>query len=434
MLLRLCEIALKLTLCLPFKGKYIPIRVFLFPLHFLFLPHYVFIKHYSRMKCLLESLGVVFIKLGQSLSLKSFLFEKQFLEVLSHLQDSVKSSCTVDINKHLCNNSIVANKGFFVEEKPISTASVAHVYRGKVFHNGLKQTIAIKVVKNGVQKQIERDFAILLPIVKLASRFLSPAFQIIEVTRDIHAGLLKEINLNNEMQNLMVIKRNIIFDDAVKIPQVFLEYSNKTTLVMEFIDGISIRKLIHGECTGVNRKTVARNIVETYLNQVYRDGIFHADMHSGNIFAKSDGAIALLDFGIVSSIEKKDRRAVATIIYAFLHNKHELALKVQLEAGYITHEVFFNQEYRNAMQKLMHIFQKNFKMSLFSKDLFLIMNRFNVFVPKHLLLLNKTIMYVEDITTQLDSTFNPFTIMLPWIKKWYYKERVLMFFEKILQN
>ncbi|MDA0617664.1 MAG: AarF/UbiB family protein, partial [Proteobacteria bacterium] len=318
MFFRLLEITLKLTLCLPFKGKYIIIRIIFLPLHILFLPHYVFMVHYKRMKCLLESLGTVFIKLGQSLSLKSFLFEKPLLEVLSHLQDSVQTLSTVDIKKHLAGNHISENLGFLVEEKPISTASVAHVYKGKMFHRGTEQIIAIKVIKNGIRKQIEKDFTIVYPLVKLASKFLSPALQIVEVAKDIHTSLLQEVNLNNEAQNLMAIKRNVVFDATVKVPQVFLEYSNETTLVMEFIDGVSVRKIIHGEYVGMNRKTIARNIVETYLNQVYRDGTFHADMHSGNILVMNDCTIALLDFGIVSSITKKDRRAVATMIYAFL--------------------------------------------------------------------------------------------------------------------
>jgi predicted unusual protein kinase regulating ubiquinone biosynthesis (AarF/ABC1/UbiB family) len=61
------------------------------------------------------------------------------------------------------------------------------------------------------------------------------------------------------------------------------------------------------------------------------------------------------------------------------------------------------------------------------------MNKFNVFVPKHLLMLNKTIMYVEDVTKQLDPNFQPFKIILPWIKKWYCKEQITICAEKLFK-
>lgn len=430
-ILRLCEILIKLTLCLPFKGKYAIPRVVFFPLHLLFLPHFVFLKQSKRVKNILESLGVVFIKLGQSLSLKSFLLEKELLEALSHLQDAVRPS-KLNIHAHLAGNAILQNKGFWVEVDPISSASVAQVYRGAILHQGTQQMIAIKVVKKNVEKDIERDFGIIFPLVKMAGMLLSPALQIVNVAKDIHASLQKEVNLINEAQNITVVKRNIAVDANVTVPQVFSEYCNKTTLVMTFLDGISLRSVIHGKCN-INRKTVARNVVMAYLNQVYRDGIFHADMHSGNILANQDASISLLDFGIIASISKQDRRAVATMIYAFLHSNHELVISVQLEAGYITNEIFFNNEYRFAMMKLAEGFGQTFEMSAFTKDLFLIMHRFNVFVPKHLLLLNKTIMYVEDVTKQLDKNFRPFDVISPWIKKWYYKERILMFAERIFK-
>jgi ubiquinone biosynthesis protein len=157
-------------------------------------------------------------------------------------------------------------------------------------------------------------------------------------------------------------------------------------------------------------------------------------MHAGNIFVKNNGDIALVDFGLVCEIEMKDRRAVATMIYAFLRQDYELALKTQLKAGYIDERVFYDCGYRLAMRNLAMGFSGRFDMSVFTQELFKAMNDYNVFVPKHLLMLNKTILYVEGITKQLDDKFEALRVISPWIGKWYKQQRVLMFFEAIFHK
>ncbi len=388
-----------------------------------------FLQYHRRLQVVMESLGVVFIKLGQSLSLKSFLFSKETLKALSYLQENV-TPVKIDVSQYLkkYNPKLYEYKAFSVNPIPVASASVAQVYKGKLND----QDIAIKIVKPNIKQYIEKDFAVVFFLVKIANLFCSPALQIVDVCKDIYTNILNEINLINEANNLQEIKRNIIFDTGTYTPSVFFEYCNQNVMVMSYINGTSLRNVIHGTHS-YNRKVIAENIIKAYLCQVYRDGLFHADMHAGNIFVNKNNSITLLDFGLVSRISLKDRRSVATMIYAFLHNNHELVLKTQLEAGYILERVFFNEQYRLSMQKLSLNFQGNFEMSLFTKELFSIMNRFNVFVPKHLLMLNKTIMYIEDITKQLDPNFQPFKVILPWIKKWYQKEQIIIFTEKIFK-
>ncbi len=415
-------IILKLTVCLSFK-KYTFIRTILFPVHLICLPHFLFMNYHKRIRTAFESLGVVFIKLGQSLSLKSFLFNKQTLKSLSYLQDGI-SPMEVDVAKYIMNLNPLLNS-IEVDLVPIASASIAQVHRG--FVND--EVVAIKILRKDIARQVDKDFKIVFFCAKIINKFCSPALQILDIANDIYCNLQQEINFLIEAQNLQTVKRNLALDKNIHIPSVFLEYSNKNSLVMSFVDGVSLREVIHGN-TAINKKEVATNILNTYLNQVYRDGVFHADMHSGNIMVKSDSSIALLDFGLISRISRKDRRAVATMIYAFLHGNYNLVVRTQFNAGYISQAIYFNEGYRLAMKKLANRFQGKFEMSSFTSELFLIMNQFEIFIPKHLLMLNKTIMYVEDLVKQLDSQFEPFRVMSPWIKHWYYKEQTIMFFEK----
>lgn len=425
-LIRFIEIVLKLSVCLSFK-KYPIVRALILPLHLIFIPHLLVKKYHKRMVLALESLDGVFIKLGQSLSLKSFIFSKETVKALSYLQDSTPPE-QIDIREYLKKNNpkLLNCVNFTIENTPIASASIAQVYKGTL--NQID--VAIKVVKTNVKKQTEIDFRIIFFLVRIINVFCPPAIQIIDVVGEIYRNILSEINLQNEVKNLKLIKRNIIGDSNIHIPHIFDDFSNEFVIVMSYANGIPLRNVIHND--GVfNKKIIAQNIINTYLNQVYRDGAFHADMHAGNIFVNADNSITLIDFGTISVISREDRRAVATMIYGFLHNKSNLVLSAQLKAKYISDDVYFNNEYRNGIQKLTHNFQNKFEMSTFTQELFMLMNNFNVFVPKHLLLLNKTILYVEDVVKQLDSTFQPFNIINPWIKKWYYKEMLYIFAEKI---
>lgn len=426
-LIRAIEIFLKLTLCLSFK-RFFWVRLVLFPLHLVFVPVLVFVPYHKRMRLCLQSLGVVFVKLGQSLSLKSFLFSRETLMAFSYLQDEVPpmKKGLFDVLK-VQNVELLEIKSIKIEEKPIASASVAQVHVGFLG----KKKVAVKIVRIGIKEQIEKDFKVVFIMLGVVSKFISPAFQIVDVAKDIHCHLMKEIDLENERYNLQKMKGSLVSDAKMQVPSCFVEFSNSNVLVMDFIEGISLRRVIYDRTLKVNRSTVAVNVVQTYLNQVYRDGVFHADMHAGNVFVKENGDIALVDFGLVCEISLKDRRAVATMIYAFLRQNYELVLKTQLRAGYIDERVYYDYGYRCAMKKLTRGFAGKFDMSVFTQELFKAMHDYNVFVPKHLLMLNKTILYVEDVTKQLEPFFEPFRVMSPWIGSWYKKQRVLMFLEGV---
>lgn len=430
-IVRLLVVTVKVTMCFPMRGKYLILRIPLLPLHILCYPHVVFRKDGHRIKSVLESLGVVFIKLGQSLSLKSFLFDKETLAILSYLQDNTKP-IDLDIKKYIAaaNPKLARNSSFAIEEKPIACASVAQVYAGYI--DGKK--IAVKILKPEAKKQIHDDFKIIILTGKIVSKFCSPILQINEVIQNVYENIITETDFSIEAQNLQIIYRNVILDEGIKIPKVFSEYSNSEVLVMSYEEGVSVKSVINGK-TGYNRRKIAENVIYLYLKQVYRDGVFHADMHAGNILVREDLSLVLLDFGLICKIENIDRRAVATMIYAFTNRNVELILETQLNAGYISREVFMNYSYRQAMERLALNFSGHgeFKMSDFTRELFLSMEKFHITVPKKLLLLNKTMIYIEDISRQLDSSLNPFSIINPWIKNWYRRERIGIMARRFLE-
>lgn len=425
---RLAVIIVNSVLCLPRCGKFWVLHIVFFPIHLIFFHKILFKNYHLRLKFTLERLGVVFIKLGQSLSLKSFLFQKQTLQMLSCLQDNVApSNITILAYLQTHQQNLLQNPTFLIEKSPIACASIAQVYAGEI--DGTK--IAIKVLKPNAIKQIHRDFKIIKFLSKVVSKFVSPALQINEIIQNVYENILVETSFNIEAQNLKKIRENIIFDN-VSVPKIYEEYSSKTVLTMSFEEGVSLKKIIH-ESLHYDKRKIAENVIETYLNQVYRDGLFHADMHSGNILVKPDLSLILLDFGLISHIDELDRISVATMIYAFANQNVDLILETQLKAGYISNEVFINYGYRVAMQKLAGSFHGGgeFKMSDFSRELFIIMEKFNVFVPKKLLLLNKTMVYIEDISKQLDADLNPLSIINPWIAIWYRKQKIKGFLKKI---
>ena len=104
-----------------------------------------------------------------------------------------------------------------------------------------------------------------------------------------------------------------------------MDYCRENVLVMDYIEGIQIKKL-----AGVDQETkskYAQLIASSYLKQVYLDGFYHADPHSGNIIAQ-DKSIAFIDFGAVGTIDGELKRNMLNFFYAIYKKKVDMATDI----------------------------------------------------------------------------------------------------------
>ena len=148
-----------------------------------------------------------------------------------------------------------------------------------------------------------------------------------EVVKDYESTILKELDLKLEESNTNLTRRNFLDSEELYIPEVYWDLTTSNVMVLEKIDGIPCTDINQIESYGIDKKTLAENGVMIFLNQVFRDNFFHADMHPGNIFVSKEnpekpGYIAV-DCAITGSLSNDERYTLARMLQAVLKQNYK---------------------------------------------------------------------------------------------------------------
>lgn len=252
----------------------------------------------------LEQCGGIFIKFGQVLSTRKELFSPTFIDELEKLQQNVQPVNEKDVKSILKNNlpGEVDEIFSFFDMTPLAAASIGQVHKAV-----LREThdqVVVKLLRPQVKEIMREDLSILLEF----SNWISNKSQWAEsvgfrsLAEGFAASLLEEIDFEIEARNMVQIQNVLKKSELnVLIPKVYEQYSNENLLVMDYVDGKSIK-----DCESYfaeehpNRREVAQTLIHSYLEQALVSGIFHADPHPGNIyFNQETNRLAILDFGAV---------------------------------------------------------------------------------------------------------------------------------------
>ena len=121
----------------------------------------------------------------------------------------------------------------------------------------------------------------------------------------------------------------------LQVPEVYWDWCHEQVMVMERMNGTPVSQVDKLREMGIDIPKLARDGVEIFFTQVFRDGFFHADMHPGNIQVADDGRYIALDFGIMGRLSPKDRRFLAEILYGFIKRDYTRVAQVHFDAGYV---------------------------------------------------------------------------------------------------
>jgi ubiquinone biosynthesis protein len=176
-------------------------------------------------------------------------------------------------------------------------------------------------------------------------------------------------------------------------------------MVSERIDGIPVNAVERLRAAGIDIPKLARDGVEIFYTQVFRDGFFHADMHPGNIFVARDGRYCGVDFGIMGTLSEADKDYLAVNMRAFFERDYHRAAVAHVEAGWVPSDTRVDQLEAELRALCEPIFDRPLKEIYFGKlllRLFEAGRRFGIEVQPQLTLLLKTMLQVEGLGRQLD--------------------------------
>jgi ubiquinone biosynthesis protein len=374
-----------------------------------------------RLRFALEELGPSFIKLGQILSTRSDLLPEEYIRELLKLQDEVTpfdfKNVVEIVEKEL--NAPLGKLFQSVEERPVATASIAQVHRA-VTTNG--DEVAIKVQRPGIEEIINTDISVVTYIARLMERYMpeSRLYNPVDMVAEFSCMIKKEMDFTLEGSYMERFSKEFSGDPRVLIPKVFWELSSKKVLTMERVSGIKIDNLEKLSEENIDTKDLAHLIADLFFKQVFEFGTFHGDLHPGNIFVLGPDRIAFVDFGIVGRIERDMMENLADIFIGIAKEDYELLTKVYMKMGMIPEdidEVSFKREYHDL---LLHYFGRPLKSVNFGELLVgyvRLAARYNIRLPRDLLLLNKCIIELEGLARLLHPDINILQESEPYAKR-----------------
>ncbi|GAA0823820.1 ubiquinone biosynthesis regulatory protein kinase UbiB [Colwellia asteriadis] len=405
----------------------------------------------QRFRLAIESLGPVFIKFGQMLSTRRDLLPPELADELALLQDQVKPF-SGEQAKQLIIDSL--GKDAFeqhihdFELLPLASASIAQVHTATLTEEGVQEKIVIKVLRPNIDKTILADIKVMTLFAGIVARWLPDGKRLRpkEVVNEYRKTILDELDLNREAANAIQLKRNFTqgseFDKALYVPKIYSEYSSKNVLVMERIYGIGVGEVDKLNALGVNMKLLAERGVETFFTQVFRDSFFHADMHPGNVFVDAttpeDPTWIAIDCGIVGTLNREDKRYLAENFVAFFNRDYRKVAQLHVDSGWVPHNTSVD-EFEFAIRTVCEpIFNKPLSEISFGQvlvNLFNTARRFNMEVQPQLVLLQKTLLYIEGLGRQLYPQLDLWQTAKPFLENWVKEQMgVKAVFAKVKEN
>jgi len=375
----------------------------------------------ERLRLALESLGPVFVKFGQLLSVRPDLIPQDVALELSKLQDSVPPFAWSEVEATLgrAYGRPLGEVFKSIDSVPIASASVAQVHFA-VLPDG--REAAVKVLRPRIREVIAKDVALLYVLADIVGRSadgrrLRPR----EVVGEFEKTLGDELDLLREAGSASQLRRNFADGRLLIVPEVYWDWCNREVMTMERIDGIPVNASAQLREAGIDIPKLARDGVEIFFTQVFRDGFFHADMHPGNIFVARDGRYCGVDFGIMGTLSDEDKHYLATNFMAFFHRDYHRAALAHIEAGWVPPDTR-PDEFEGAIRSVCEpIFDRPLKEIYFGTlllRLFEVSRRFRMEVQPQLVLLQKTLLQVEGLGRQLDPDLDLRRTAQPILERW----------------
>jgi|SRR5579872_3501886 len=284
----------------------------------------------------LDEAGVTFIKLGQMVSTRQDRVPEAFVNELSTLQMQAAPEPWARIEPAIAGALGRPLDAVFhcIDQQPLASASVAQVHLARL-HSG--QDVMVKVQRPGARTQVTSDLDIMLRLARRLDRSTAwgRSLDVLGLALGFAASLEDELDNTVEFDNMRSLEAALAegHGEAIAIPHAYEEYSSDTLLVMDRLPGIPIgqAEAMLTTFSDAARKEIAERLLNEVFRQILITGVFHADLHPGNIFVTSDGRLGMLDFGSVGRLDESTRSSLGTLLLAIDRNDSIAATDALIE-------------------------------------------------------------------------------------------------------
>lgn len=360
----------------------------------------------ERLREALEELGPTFVKFGQLMAQRPDIIPARYINRLEDLEDNVQEFDTQEA-KRIVKEDISDFEERFADfgDEPIGSASIAQVYRAEL-ESG--DEVVVKVRRPGIVEKAETDLEIMKSLSSRAESISTTLnnMRIHNLVQEFGKWFEDEMDFEKEARNAQTIKDNMSDMDRVKIPEVYDEISTSRVLIMEYVDGVKCTDEEKMKNLDLDVAEITHTGIKMGLNQVIRDGIFHADPHPSNFFVDADGCIVLIDFGMVGKLTKKARRRLGLLILHIENEDVDAAVDVVTDMSYVADDADlekFRQDIEGIVLELRNSRAKDNSLSRTILEMAMKASDRGVYLPMNLVLTGKALVTLEGILL----TINP---------------------------
>ncbi len=375
----------------------------------------------ERMAKALERLGPAYIKMGQFLATRPDLFGVEVTTDLGRLKDKlapfsmVKAKAALEVEFE----NAAPPVSFDGLGEPVAAASLAQVHKLET-EDGPR---AVKILRPGVERRIGLELRAMkraarsIERISADSRRLEPVAFVETIARSME----KELDLRLEAGATDELRDRSLKDGFYIVPAVDWSRTSRRVLTTEWIAGASLTAPGALDGAHVDRKAIANAVTRGFLSHAIKHGVFHADMHEGNMIVTPEGRLALVDFGIIGRIGMQERRFLAEILWGFIRRDYMRIAEVHFEAGYVPADRSvgdFAQALRSVGEPIHGKDASAVSMGRLLLQLFDYTHTFGMHLRPELVLLQKTMVQVEGVARTIDPGHDIWTAAEPIVSDW----------------
>ena len=370
----------------------------------------------------ITALGPAYIKFGQILSTRPDVVGAELADQLQYLQDKLPPFPT-DVARKMIEEELgrPVDEMFTEFSEPVAAASIAQVHRARLAVDG--SDVAVKVLRPGIERAFRTDLdafhfsAAVIELLLPSTRRLRPQ----DVVAHFESVVLGELDLRLESASASEFAENTEKDEGFVVPQVRWGHSGKTVMTLGWGEGIPANRLDEIRASGLDMDGLGERVLQLFLSHALRDGLFHGDMHHGNLKFAANGDIIALDFGIMGRIDEYTRRVYAEILYGFIMRDYTRVAEVHFEAGYVPADrdvEEFARALRAVGEPIFGMDATQISMGRLLNYLFEVTEKFGMETRTELILLQRTMVVVEGVARSLNPHINIWQVAKPVVESY----------------